>query len=283
MVSFARWVMRGPLNATLVAFAAGLMPWLFWLGAAICALVTLRRGLVAALPVLIGAALPLGWWWTQGDAVPLSTLLLTTLMAVILRSRSAWGDTLISASVVTGVLIKLGVFVPPNAAAIMTELRHNSAELGNMLDHYARQGVSVEQLSGMVMGSVIGMVVMLASIACLALARGWQAGLYNPGGLREEFHGFRLSPAQLGLLLAVSVVGFLIGFPALVLVTWIPLLIAGIALMHGIIGLKGMSGLWLVGFYALLLTAWPAIVIVILLALADSVLNIRSRLARSQH
>ena len=59
------------------------------------------------------------------------------------------------------------------------------------------------------------------------------------------------------------------------------LLIAGIALIHGIIGIKGMNGLWLVAFYVLLIATWPTILIVLLLAVIDSFADLRGRLARS--
>ncbi|MCM5703935.1 hypothetical protein [Larsenimonas salina] len=281
MIALARWALRSPVNATLLAFVSSLIPWLFWLGTAIAALVTLRRGLALALPVLIGAALPLGWWWTQGDAVPLATLLLTTLLAVILRARARWGETLIAGALVSALLIKLGVLIPPNAGAIVAELRSSSTELDTMLSNYAAQGISVDQLTMLVMGALVGIVVMLASVACLALGRSWQAALFNPGGFREEFHAFRLAPKEIGALLLLSIVGFVLGVPSLILVSWIPVLIAGIALVHAVIGIKGMSGLWLGGFYILLLMAWPAIVIVLLLALFDSALNVRARLAGS--
>ncbi|BBI52156.1 hypothetical protein HORIV_45770 [Vreelandella olivaria] len=75
------------------AALATLVPWLFWLGAAIAALMTLRKGFAPALPVIIAAALPAGWWWAQGDVIPLASLLLVTLMAVILRERMRWGDS----------------------------------------------------------------------------------------------------------------------------------------------------------------------------------------------
>ncbi len=70
--------MQGLPQATIGAAVSTLVPWLFWLGAAIAALVTLRRGLSSALPVIVAAALPAGWWWSQGDVIPLSSVLLVT-------------------------------------------------------------------------------------------------------------------------------------------------------------------------------------------------------------
>ncbi len=122
---------------------------------------------------------------------------------------------------------------------------------------------------------------MLAATACLALARSWQSGLYNPGGFRDEFHAFRLSLREILVLAACGILGVLLNVPAVLLLVWIPLLVAGIALVHGYIGLKGMSGLWLIGIYFLLLTTWPTILILLLLALTDVFADFRARLAGS--
>ena len=282
MLALARWVMRGTPQAAVTALIAALIPWLFWLSAAVAALVTLRRGLGPGLPVLIAAALPAGWWWVQGDAVPLASVLLVTLMATILRARLRWGDTLISGTLVCAVLVQIGIFLPPGGAGPMLEqVRQNSAEVDGMLTELSAQGVSTEQLAGMLIGGITGLVVLLASIACLALARSWQAGLYNPGGFREEFHALRLSAKELLLLVGVGILGLVFAMPMATMLAWVPLLVAGVALVHGWIGMKGMSGFWLVGFYALLLTTWPTILIVLLLAVVDTFADFRARLARN--
>ena len=52
MLPVARWSMKGMPQATLVALVASAVPWLFWFGAAIAALVTLRKGMAPAMPVI---------------------------------------------------------------------------------------------------------------------------------------------------------------------------------------------------------------------------------------
>lgn len=280
MLPIARWLMRGTPHAAGGAAVATLIPWLFWLGAAIAALITLRRGLSPALPVIVAAAVPAGWWWAQGDAIPLTSVLLVTLMAVVLRARMRWGETLIGGVLAGAGMIQLGVFLPAGGAGPMLEqLRQSSPDIDRMLRELAGQGLNTEQLAAMLISSITGLVVLLAAVACLALARSWQAGLYNPGGFREEFHALRIAPRELAVLAVLGVVGMLLGIPALGVLLWVPLLIAGIALVHGFIGLKGMNGLWLVAFYALLITTWPMILIVLLLAFIDVFANFRGRLA----
>lgn len=281
MLPFARWLMRGTPQAVAAAAVAALVPWLFWLSAAIAALVTLRRGMSPALPVILAAALPSGWWWMQGDVIPLACVLLATLMAVVLRSRARWSEALIVGVLASAVMVQLGVFVPPGGVGpLLEQLRQGSAEVDAMLRELANQGIATEQLATLLVGGVTGVMVSLAAVGCLALGRAWQAGLYNPGGFREEFHGLRLAPREFAILLVLGIVGLVL-LPGLAMLTWVPLLVAGIALIHGIIGIKGMNGLWLVAFYVLLIATWPTILIVLLLAVIDSFADFRGRLARS--
>lgn len=280
MLPIARWMMRGTPYAAGGAAVSTLIPWLFWLGAAITALVTLRRGLSPALPVIVAAAVPAGWWWIQGDINPLSCVLLVTLMAVVLRARLRWSEALISGVLAAAVMIQLGVFLPAGGAdTVLEQLRQSSPEVERMLAELAGEGLDTTRLAGEVISGVIGLMVLLAAVASLALARSWQAGLYNPGGFREEFHALRLAPRELASLVVLGVVGMVLGLPGLAMLLWIPLLIAGIALVHGVIGLKGMNGLWLVAFYVLLITTWPMILIVLLLAFIDAFADFRGRLA----
>ena len=283
MLPLARWVMRGTPQAAGAAALAAIIPWLCWVSAAVAALVTLRRGLGPAMPVIVAAALPAGWWWMQGDTIPLASLLLVTLMATVLRSRMRWSETLIFGALVGAVMVQLGIFLPPGGAEpLLDQLRQSSPEIERMLADLTEQGVATERLAALLIGGVTGLIVMLASVACLALARSWQAGLYNPGGFRGEFHALRLSGRELILLVVLVVLGMVFALPALTMLAWVPLLVSGVALIHGLIGLKGMNGLWLVAFYVLLLTTWPMILIVLLLGFIDSFADFRGRLARSQ-
>ncbi|WP_275288742.1 hypothetical protein [Halomonas elongata] len=281
MLPVARWLMQGLPQATIGAAISTLVPWLFWLGAAIAALVTLRRGLSPALPVIVAAALPAGWWWSQGDVIPLASVLLVTLMAVVLRSRMRWSEALVVGALGGALMIQSGIFLPPGGVEpLLEQLRQGAPEIATMLDDLASQGMDTRQLANLLIGGVTGLVVLLVSVGCLALARGWQAGLYNPGGFREEFHALRLAPRELLVLLGVGLAGVVLDLPGLGMLVWVPLLVAGIALVHGFIGLKGMHGVWLGIFYVLLIFTWPMILIVLLVALLDSFADFRARLGR---
>jgi len=114
-------------------------------------------------------------------------------------------------------------------------------------------------------------------IVCLMIARWCQAALYNPGGFRQEFHNLRFDPRVMVVLLGLILVA-LLDIPPLDL--WLPLLsigpmIAGLAIAHYAVAKKGGGVIWLVMVYLTLLMMAPAI---IMLGLADSVLDLRKRL-----
>ncbi|MCH2994031.1 hypothetical protein K3W78_14720, partial [Listeria monocytogenes] len=79
----------------------------------------------------------------------------------------------------------------------------------------------------------------------------WQASLYNPGGFGREFRSLRLAPAVAVILLLGAVVVPALEVQAAVLgpLCSVPLIIAGVALGHGLIAPKRLAGGWLVGLY----------------------------------
>ena len=126
---------------------------------------------------------------------------------------------------------------------------------------------------------------LVTGVLMTMLARSWQAGLYNPGGFRKEFHSFRLSPPV--AILCVGTIGAAqwLGLNT-VLLAWaagLPLFIAGLAMVHGVIGIKGLSGNWVVMFYVALVLLGPSLMIfLVVMAFVDSWLDIRSRLKASE-
>ncbi|NNL57625.1 MAG: hypothetical protein HKO71_07720, partial [Pseudomonadales bacterium] len=134
---------------------------------------------------------------------------------------------------------------------------------------------------------IMGMLALLQAMTTLfsvVVARWWQALLYNPGGFREEFHQMRLQRLHALLLVA--------GFVALVAVpdysfwAWLfiaPLLVAGLALVHGMADIMGWPARWLVIFYLLAFFIFrPLLALLAACAVADSALDFRSRLAAAR-
>ena len=104
--------------------------------------------------------------------------------------------------------------------------------------------------------------------------------LFNPGGLRREFHSFRLEgPVSLALVGGRVVLPQLGVNPALsTMVLGVPLILAGLALVHGLIAARGAGGIWLVVFYVALLILGPSLMmLLVVIAIIDSWIDFRRR------
>jgi len=132
-----------------------------------------------------------------------------------------------------------------------------------------------------VLVSLFGVMHMFLAICLVMLARWWQALLFNPGGFQQEFHQFRLQPSVAVALMALFVLS---SFGITVLSGWtmyfvMPLFFAGVALVHGLVGIKKLSRLWLFAFYMLMLNP-PLAQLLAVFALADSWYDFRGRIQK---
>jgi hypothetical protein len=281
MRALAQFVMRGPLQASGVAALTTAIPLLFWVGTAVVGLVILRLGIRQGLNVGLWALLPaLGWSWFGQDPTALAVLLEVMLMTALLRVTSSWDKALCGGTflaIVTGLVLPL---LYPGLMDILVQTgvqfyeQYNAdvaQSLGSNLEPVIRQTMSAS-MAGTYLALAIGMTL---------LARGWQAALYNPGGLRTEFHGLRLSPVFAVVFVVTMVIGPVLGLNT-VLLAWAagtPLFLAGLALVHGVVARKQLSRQWLVMFYVALVLLGPSLMILlVVLAFVDSWLNIRGRI-----
>ena len=281
MRALAQFVMRGPLQASGVAALTTAIPLFFWVGTAVVGLVILRLGIRQGLNVGLWALLPaLGWSWFGQDPTALAVLLEVMLMTALLRVTSSWDKALCGG---TFLAIVTGLVLPQMYPGLMDILVQTGVQfyeqynadvaqsLGNNLESVIRQTMSAS-MAGTYLALAIGMTL---------LARGWQAALYNPGGLRTEFHGLRLSPVFAVVFAVTMVIGPVLGLNT-VLLAWAagtPLFLAGLALVHGVVARKKLSRQWLVMFYVALALLGPSLMILlVVLAFVDSWLNIRGRI-----
>lgn len=276
MSALAKWVMTRPRNAIVGVAFFSIIPLLFWVAAAIIGLVVLRRGVKAGLPVLAWGCLPtLILWAYQGDATALMVLIDVTLLAWLLRETMSWSWVLIVGSFAAVISTLLQPLLMPDmlnavTALIQRVLTSESVKVPEkaIIFHQAVVALSIIQV--------------MIAIASLFLARKWQAGLYNPGGLRKEFHQLRMPIAFSLVLGAMVLAGESLGGSFLVLSqAAIPaLVLPGIALVHGVlakkrIGIVGLIAFYLVGFFVL--NVYFANIL-ITLSVIDSFVNIRERI-----
>jgi len=274
MRGLAQYAMKGGKQATLVAVLFAIVPVLFWISAAIVALVILRKGYQAGAGVFMWSLLPALVWWGNGDPTPALTLIGVAGLASVLRYSANWAYVLVAS-------IMLAVVSMPILASYLQDVMATFAEAGIQLKAQQQLSEDVDpDLLLTLMEGVLGAVHMAIILACVVLARWWQAVLYNPGGFQSEFHQLRL-PVWLTGTLALAVFGLsnVTDMTQWLFVLAIPLLFAGLALVHGLVAQLNLGRAWLMATYlGLLLSSTLVFTLLALLAVLDSLFKLRQRL-----
>ena len=280
MKAIAEFAMRGRFQALLLTVAGAGSIMFCWISAAVLALVTLRKGVGNGAQLLLWALLPSGvLLYTVGDSGPLSLMVGTALLALVLR---------ITVSLPLAVLVSTAVGILSGLALLAFGSQYLEQVVGlfgeflaNVEQQLSQGGEAIElarptaaQIAGM-MGAGTGMM----SVLCLMLGRYWQAALYNPGGFGSEFRLLRYTPAvatALGLAaVALSALG--LEYRTWAVIVLLPLNFAGLALVHARVQHKGQGTGWLIGFYLAWLLLDPVKMMVVFAAIADSWFDFRQR------
>ena len=300
MQAIARYVMRGRLQAMLVAAVAALLslllPPLNYISSAVIGLVTLRKGWREGLIVIAGAGVatavfavltPLDPW--HADLAAAAIWVPVWGLALVLRYTVSLSVTVGSAGII-GAVIVIGTYLtlgdPAQAwrdvLGRIVELAKQQNEpavadsLGQILLHAA------PHMTGMLIAALV-----LGLTLSLFLARWWQALLFNPGGFAREFRGLRLGRnfalLSLGALVASMVTsGWVAEVTANVLIVLVAIyLVHGMALIHGIVAAKGLRAGWLIAVYVVTFILPQSTLLVAAAAFADSWMDIRARIKKS--
>lgn len=280
MRALAAFVMSSRRNSVIAAMILGIIPVINILSAPVVALVCLRKGAVEGLKVLVWALLPAIAWMQIGDIFPFATLIGTYCLALVLRNTDSWELTL-SATVLVGLGALAYVYVNP----LFFEPLGQAIEL--LLANPDLQGEVFLQDKELPLSQLafwVGLMVVLFCVLMLMLARSWQAGLYNPGGFQSEFHQLRLGRTSVTVFLALAGLGlFGGGYFTPLLYGALPLLLAGLGLMHGITALKRWPLAVLVILYIILLsryTQYYTISFLIIAAVLDSSVDFRKKFSQ---
>ncbi len=282
MQALAEFIMRGRTQACAVALLGSFFP---FVSPATIGLVTLRKGSVEGLLVLLWAALPLiaSYSLSEGPAlltlVSIASLIMMVVSANVLRLTASWQSTMLISMLVGG-LTALGT-----GWFFSTDVNLLVDSIGDMLAEVAAKQEAEQEpfIPGreFILG-LIALILAVSALMSLFVARWWQALLYNPGGFAEEFHGLRLQPAVAGFLL-LAVIGATRlpnGYEFWAELVAVPLLLAGLALVHHVVKFLQAGRQWLVFMYVGLIFFGPSVgVLLVGLGFADSVMNLRSRLA----
>lgn len=277
MLALAEFIMRGRAQAAVVALLGALLP---LLSPAAVALVCLRRGALDGAYVLAWALLPavVSLWLAREDALMIWATIAGTFVvyaaALLLKLQPSWSRMLMGlVALSSAAMLLLQVFLPASVQAFVDILNEVLAQL--------QQTAKSEQtltVNAAFVGGLLSFGVVLHGVCSLALGRWWQSLLYNPGGFQAEFHSLRLSPVQASICLLATLYSSLVATELLVwsLVFSLPLLVAGLALVHRVVAAKKWGGQWLFLLYVTLMFAY-GITLLIALAFIDSWVNFRAR------
>jgi hypothetical protein len=217
-----------------------------------------------------------------GDSTPLALLLGTFVLALVLRlSVSLALAVLASAAVgvVTGLAtLVLGRRLLEQLAAVFGQLLEQVQQSAGQGAEVVMQVPTQLQLAGM-----MGAANAILAVLCLALARYWQAALYNPGGFGSEFRALRL---PVGVTAALALGAAALTALGLEYRSWaacllVPVTVVGFALVHARAAQRGSGRGWLTAFYALWLLFDAAKLLLVGFAVLDAWVDFRARWQRT--
>lgn len=292
----AAYTLRGRYHASLVVLGFALLSLFFplvgLLSSASVALVTLRKGGTEGMAVtgLVSVVVSVAGVALAGSLVtPLSYAALMWLPAwlgaLVLRTTRSFGWATETAGVLGLVAVGLVYAWVADPAGMWAERFKQILEplvaAGSAPDVTPFQRISewfAPYLTGLIAaGSVFSL------ILSLALARWWQARLFNPGGFSAEFTALRLHPAThyFALLCGVAAIG--LGaraaelFANLLLVLAVLFVVLGFSILHRVLAARPNQRFWLVGIYVLTLFVPQMLLPMALLGITDLWMDWRHR------
>lgn len=290
--------------ALAVVFVTTFVPVIGVFGILFAALVTLRKGALAGLVLMLAstlpylgslyftehheAAIPLMVWAAVGVAMVSNVL--TYGFAVMLQRQAGWSTILQSAALLGVLLISVVHLAYPNIsewwlASLTTYYTEATAAVSGVVSGAAvpsdgqldALNVSKYYATGMMVAAVL-----LNAVMQLIVARWWQSAVFQPGILRRELHVIRLSKLA-GVLFLLSL-GLSYWGNSVVLdimpVLYILFGAAGLSVIHYLFSLVQASArlFWLSLVYVILILALPtSLVLLAMVALLDTWFDIRTR------
>ena len=296
MKTFVNWVMKGRMQAVIVATVLAVLALLVTplglLSAAVITLTVLRQGWKEGVLVLGSALLAITGLGGLLFQMPMATLLIGLLLWVPAAGLGAvMGRTgslrlaIEVASIVAAAVVVLQYLLLADPAAFWGDALNEF--LVRRLDEEMLAASDFEPLIEMMAGWMAGGVAatwFLGSVASLLLARYWSSLIDKPGALAEEFRQLRFGRWLLLMVPLLLLVGVVLtgGEPSLIgqlyLIGMVVFLIQGVSVAHGLVAEFGVSPAWLVGLYLLLVFVAPqGVTMVALVGYTDGWLNFRAR------
>lgn len=270
MRALATYILKGRLQAigvtSVMTFVSLMLPPLAYLLSGIpVSLVSLRRGPVFGVQVILGSllmvmgmALLLNIKPQIATAFALEIWIPLWLCAIVLRKTESHGN-LVFLAVMFGILY---VIVSHIMIGDVSEWWRNNLETGIIkalpADMASEYETVVQQLAPYMNGMLAGSL-LVSIVLTILLARWWQSLLFNPGGFKTEFYALRMPRVLLlGVFLGIVLILMDKAKPGamafdMLLVLIFAYFFQGMAATHRIMAEKGLPRIWLLLLYVFLL------------------------------
>ena len=281
MKALAEFILRGRLQALIVALIGSFFP---LISSAAIALVSICKGAKEGTLLFLWVSLALVLIQQAGSenplltAVSIASLGIMVIAATVHKVLASWQWTLLAiVAVAVAISQALGIFMESSVTNLVATAQEM---LSNVKSQEQDAQMSIGLTDSMLLG-LVATILAVGSMMSLMLARWWQAGIYNPGGFQKEFHSYTIDAKIAVLLVVILIVGQFLPQSSKL---WaelavLPLLVAGIALVHFIVKLFGQGKQWLAFVYVgMIMVGKRVTLILVLLGLIDSLIDLRSRL-----
>jgi len=287
MRRLGEFILSGRLQALVVTSfltLAGLMlPLLSYLAGGVApALVTLRKGAVAGLQVIIGSLVLTALFIILAGlnpqiviAIAIGIWLPVWFCANVLRITAAQGQLIMAAGMCSLLYILMTHLILGN----VTEWWEGWLKLwlDQVLQEDRREQYQVMLTSAApLMNAMTAVGLLISLVTTLLIARWWQAAMFNPGGFRDEFHTLRLPRTLIMAMIAGLVLVFMdmagpgtLALDILLLLIFL-YLFQGLAVIHRTVVSRKMARSWLFGMYILLFIVPQSILFLACLGMVDS-------------
>lgn len=236
-------LLKGRIEAVCFAIFFNFLPYFSFLSSVTVALVTLRQGVKEGLFVTMAAFVPVALITAfqphalLGEMQAMITFGVIWILAAVLYQFRSWTHVMYAAQLLV-VLIGIGIMIGfPNhlmeSKQLVREMFDLLQDKGQLKYDAATMEANINWFADYFLGMQLAINTLMV-LVFLGLARYMQSRVYYPGGFAKEFLFFRLAPgtALLFILCLVGVLANLNVAKTFVLVGALPLVFAGISLMH---------------------------------------------------
>ncbi len=287
MRRLGEFILSGRLQAlvvtSLLTVAGLLLPFLSYLSGGVApALVTLRKGAMAGLLVIIGSLVLTAMFTLLAGfnpqiviAVAIGIWLPVWFCANVLRVTASQGQLIVAAGMCSLLYILMTHLILGNVAEWW------DSWLKLWLDQVLQEDSKAQYQEMLVtaaplMNAMTAAGLFISLVTTLLVARWWQSLLFNLGGFRGEFHALRLPRGLIFAVIAGLVLVFLdmagpgtLAMDILLLLIFL-YLFQGLAVIHRTVVSRKMAQGWLIGMYMLLFVVPQSILLLACLGMVDS-------------